>query len=327
MLKLVSNLVNSCLSRRCVHKLPHLASGVIGSQVGVVIELVAVSQSVGHNTLDQLILSGADHENLVIGQNQTTTLSGGIVHLDNIVAIDVLNQLDRTTVSVIVTTIAQSRIGQNVHQSGSGTSNDGTNTSIVDLNSLSHLHQSLHVEGTRNLVSTSRQIVQTSHQGVQSITVHGLFNGENHTSHEISNILLASQHTVHISIDSHNMLDGGNNDVLSKVLLTMDGTLTSTALGHSEELVGHNLELHNIAQRDKAEVGEQAKSGSQDLGQNSVDSSVNDSERSNYVHMKSQISCSLAVPHGRPLMLSHEFRLYLHLVYHSFLLLNAYVHY
>src|SRR5574344_1625210 len=100
MLKLVGNSVNSCLSRRCVHKLPHLASGVIGSQVSVVIELVAVGQSVGHDSLDQLILSGADHENLVIGQNQTTTLSGGIVHLDNIVAIDVLNQLDRTAVSV-----------------------------------------------------------------------------------------------------------------------------------------------------------------------------------------------------------------------------------
>ena len=50
MLKLVGNSVNSRLSRRCVHKLPHLASGVVGSQVGVVIELIAVSQSVGHNT-------------------------------------------------------------------------------------------------------------------------------------------------------------------------------------------------------------------------------------------------------------------------------------
>src|SRR5574344_132888 len=280
MLQLVGNSVDTSLSRRRIDKLPHLTSGVIRSQVGVVIELVAVSQSVGHNTLDQLILSGADHENLVIGQNQTTTLSGGIVHLDNIVTIDVLNQLNRTAVSVIVTTIAQSRIGQNVHQSGSGTSNDGTNASIVDLNSLSHLHQSLHVEGTRNFVSTTRQIGQTSHQGVQSITVHGLFNGENHTSHEISNILLASQHTIHISIDSHDMLDGGDNDVLSEILLTMDSALTSTTLRHSEELVGHNLELHNIAQRDKAEVGKQAESGSQDLGQNSVDGSINDSERS-----------------------------------------------
>src|SRR5574344_42627 len=137
MLKLVSNLVNSSLSRRSVHKLPHLAGGVIGSQVSIVIELVAVGQSVGNNTLHQLILSGADHENLVIGQNQTTTLSGGIVHLDNIVAIDVLNQLDRTAIGIIVTTIAQSRIGQNVHQSGSRTSNDGANTSVIDLNSLS----------------------------------------------------------------------------------------------------------------------------------------------------------------------------------------------
>ena len=50
MLKLVRNLVNASLSRRCVGKLPHLADGVIGSQVGVVIELIAVSQSVGHNT-------------------------------------------------------------------------------------------------------------------------------------------------------------------------------------------------------------------------------------------------------------------------------------
>src|SRR5574344_988586 len=158
MLQLVGNSVDTSLSRRRIDKLPHLASGVIGSQVGVVIELIAVGQSVGHNTLHQLILSGADHENLVIGQNQTTTLSGGVVHLDNIVAIDVLNQLDRTAVSVIVTTIAQSRIGQNVHQSGSRTSNDGTDTSIVDLNSLSHLHQSLHVEGTSVVVRTNGQI-------------------------------------------------------------------------------------------------------------------------------------------------------------------------
>ena len=76
------------------------------------------------------------------------------------------------------------------------------------------------------------------------------------------------------------MLDGGNNDILSEILLTMDGTLTSAALRHSEELVGHNLELHNIAKRDKAEVSEQAEGGSQDLGQNSIDGSVNDSERS-----------------------------------------------
>src|SRR5574344_727312 len=183
MLKLVGNSVNSCLSRRCVHKLPHLTSGVIGSQVSVVIELVAVGQSVRHHGLDQLILSGADHENLVIGQNQTTTLSGGIVHLDNIITIDVLNQLNRTAVSVIVTTITQSRIGQNIHQSGSGTSNDGTNTSVIDLNILSHLHQSLHVEGTRVVVSTSRQMGHTSYQGVQIVTVHTLFNGKNHTGH------------------------------------------------------------------------------------------------------------------------------------------------
>ena len=74
------------------------------------------------------------------------------------------------------------------------------------------------------------------------------------------------------------MLDRGHNDVLSEVLLTMNGALTSTALRHSEELVGLNLELHNIAKRDKAEVGEQAESGSQDLGQNGVNGSVNDSE-------------------------------------------------
>ena len=74
------------------------------------------------------------------------------------------------------------------------------------------------------------------------------------------------------------MLDRGHNDVLSEVLLTMNGALTSTALRHSEELVGLNLELHNIAQRNKAEIGEQTKSGSQDLGQNSIDGSVHDSE-------------------------------------------------
>ena len=50
MLKLVGNSVNSGLACGGVHELPHLASGVIGSQVGVVIELIAVSQSVGHNT-------------------------------------------------------------------------------------------------------------------------------------------------------------------------------------------------------------------------------------------------------------------------------------
>src|SRR5574344_1257144 len=100
MLKLVGNGVTSCLTCGCVGELPHLTSGIVRSQVSIVIELVAVGQSVGHHGLDQLILSGADHENLVIGQNQTTALSGGVVHLDNIVAIDVLNQLDRTAVSV-----------------------------------------------------------------------------------------------------------------------------------------------------------------------------------------------------------------------------------
>ena len=50
MLKLVGNLVNSGFACGGVGKLPHLADGVIGSQVGVVIELIAVSQSVGHNT-------------------------------------------------------------------------------------------------------------------------------------------------------------------------------------------------------------------------------------------------------------------------------------
>ena len=50
MLKLVGNGVNSRLACGGINKLPHLASGVVGSQVGVVIELIAVSQSVGHNT-------------------------------------------------------------------------------------------------------------------------------------------------------------------------------------------------------------------------------------------------------------------------------------
>ena len=50
MLKLVGNGVNSRLTCGGVGKLPHLASGVIGSQVGVVIELIAVSQSVRNNT-------------------------------------------------------------------------------------------------------------------------------------------------------------------------------------------------------------------------------------------------------------------------------------
>lgn len=50
MLKLVSNGVNSRLTCGGVGELPHLASGVIGSQVSIVIELVAVSQSVGNNT-------------------------------------------------------------------------------------------------------------------------------------------------------------------------------------------------------------------------------------------------------------------------------------
>ena len=102
-------------------------------------------------------------------------------------------------------------------------------------------------------------------QGVQSITVHGLFNGKNHTGHEISNILLASQHTIHIGVNSHNMLNGGNDDILSEVFLTMNGALTSTALRHGEELVGHNLELHNVAKRDKAEVGEQTEGGGHGL--------------------------------------------------------------
>ena len=50
MLKLVGNGVNSRLACGCVGKLPHLASGVIGSQVSIVIELIAVSQSVRNNT-------------------------------------------------------------------------------------------------------------------------------------------------------------------------------------------------------------------------------------------------------------------------------------
>ena len=50
MLKLVGNGVNASLTCGGVGKLPHLASGVIGSQVSIVIELIAVSQSVGHNT-------------------------------------------------------------------------------------------------------------------------------------------------------------------------------------------------------------------------------------------------------------------------------------
>ena len=50
MLKLVGNGVNSRLACGGVSELPQLTNGVIGSQVGVVIELIAVSQSVGHNT-------------------------------------------------------------------------------------------------------------------------------------------------------------------------------------------------------------------------------------------------------------------------------------
>ena len=76
------------------------------------------------------------------------------------------------------------------------------------------------------------------------------------------------------------MLNRGNNDILSEVLLTMNGALTHATLRHGKELVGLNLELHNIAQRDEAEISEQAEGGSQDLGQNSIDGSVNDSERS-----------------------------------------------
>ena len=50
MLKLVGNGINSGFACGGVGELPHLASGVIGSQVGIVIELVAVSQSVRNNT-------------------------------------------------------------------------------------------------------------------------------------------------------------------------------------------------------------------------------------------------------------------------------------
>ena len=50
MLKLVSNLVNASLGRRGVGKLPHLTDSVVRSQVSIVIELIAVGQSVGNNT-------------------------------------------------------------------------------------------------------------------------------------------------------------------------------------------------------------------------------------------------------------------------------------
>ena len=50
MLKLVSNIVNSGFACGGVGELPHLASSVIRSQVSVVIELIAVSQSVRNNT-------------------------------------------------------------------------------------------------------------------------------------------------------------------------------------------------------------------------------------------------------------------------------------
>ena len=50
MLKLVGNSVNSRFTRGGVGELPHLASSVVGGQVGIVIELIAVSQSVRNNT-------------------------------------------------------------------------------------------------------------------------------------------------------------------------------------------------------------------------------------------------------------------------------------